>query len=79
VWGTRRDDASPDQQLAYRNSIAHIRVPEILALPHLASLKLDWDEAAKTELKDFRKSEAHINKQRKLRARSASSGRLAEL
>ena len=69
VWGQRLDNICPDQQRAFRESIAHIRVREILALPHLQSLKSEWDEALKKEVKAYRKAEAEINKQRKMRAR----------
>ena len=57
------------KQRTFRKSIAHIRVRDILALSHLRNLKSEWDETLKKEVKAYRKSEAEITKQRKLRAR----------
>jgi hypothetical protein len=65
VWGMRTDEDALREHTDYVQKISLIRADLVLNLPHLRGLKLEWEEARKTQQKAYRNAEARYNKRRK--------------
>jgi hypothetical protein len=65
VWGMRIDEDAFREHMHYVEAVSSIRADLVLNLPHLRGLKLEWEEAVKTQQKAYRNAEARYNKQRK--------------